>query len=183
MRRNTAGIGLGLGVFLLSVAVAAGGAPGSQDADSAPSTRDLFLVPDTSAGAAAREAAGARTVARYESFSLVSAPAGTAPTLRAAGADKRNDLRLVRTEAGNIDPRADRAPLLSGAGGGLALVQFIGPVKDAWLAELGATGVDVITYMASDAYIVHGSAAELSALAKLAADERVRARRDSAYRR
>ncbi len=171
MRRNTAGIGLALVAFLLSVAVAAGGAPGAQDADSAPSARDLFLVPDTGAGAAAREAAGARTVARYEAFSLVSAPAGTAPTLRAAGADKRNDLRLVRTEAGNVDPRADRPPLASDAGGGLALVQFIGPVKDAWLADLSATGVDVITYMASDAYIVHGTAAELAAVANLAADE------------
>ncbi|HVG20309.1 MAG TPA: S8 family serine peptidase, partial [Blastocatellia bacterium] len=38
--------------------------------------------------------------------------------------------------------------------GGLYIVQFVGPIQDAWLDALKATGVKVISYIASNAYIV-----------------------------
>jgi hypothetical protein len=38
--------------------------------------------------------------------------------------------------------------------GGLYIVQFIGPIQDIWLNALKATGVEVITYISSNAYIV-----------------------------
>jgi hypothetical protein len=38
--------------------------------------------------------------------------------------------------------------------GGLYIVQFIGPIQDAWLDALKATGAQVISYIASNAYIV-----------------------------
>jgi hypothetical protein len=38
--------------------------------------------------------------------------------------------------------------------GGLYIVQFIGPIQDAWLDALKATGVQVVSYISSNAYIV-----------------------------
>lgn len=38
--------------------------------------------------------------------------------------------------------------------GGLFIVQFIGPIQDAWLETLRATGADVIAYVPSNAYVV-----------------------------
>lgn len=38
--------------------------------------------------------------------------------------------------------------------GGLFIVQFIGPIQDAWLTELDATGADIITYIPNNAYVV-----------------------------
>jgi hypothetical protein len=39
-------------------------------------------------------------------------------------------------------------------GGGLYIVQFIGPVQDGWLRTLESTGADVITYLPNNAYVV-----------------------------
>jgi hypothetical protein len=48
--------------------------------------------------------------------------------------------------------------------GGLYLIQFAGPIQDAWLAALKATGVEVVTYMPSNAYVVRGNAKAATAL-------------------
>ena len=42
--------------------------------------------------------------------------------------------------------------------GGLYIIQFAGPIQDAWLDALKATGVKVVTYIPSNAYVVRGSA-------------------------
>ena len=59
-------------------------------------------------------------------------------------------------------------------GEALALVQFVGPIKDEWLEQLRGTGVRVITYMAQNAYLVHSTAAQAGALAEFAGDPAVR---------
>ena len=41
--------------------------------------------------------------------------------------------------------------------GGLYIVQFVGPVKDAWLKALRRTGAEVVTYLPSNAYVVRAS--------------------------
>ena len=43
--------------------------------------------------------------------------------------------------------------------GGLYVIQFAGPIKDSWLSRLQATGAEVISYIASNAYVVRASAA------------------------
>jgi hypothetical protein len=53
--------------------------------------------------------------------------------------------------------------------GGLYIVQFIGPIQDAWLDALKATGAQVISYIASNAYIVRADSkagARVAALLK-----------------
>ncbi|HEX8184189.1 MAG TPA: S8 family serine peptidase, partial [Blastocatellia bacterium] len=52
--------------------------------------------------------------------------------------------------------------------GGLYIVQFIGPIRDEWLDALKVTGVEVVTYVPSNAYIVRAdSKAASRALALL----------------
>ncbi|HEY7914252.1 MAG TPA: S8 family serine peptidase [Blastocatellia bacterium] len=54
--------------------------------------------------------------------------------------------------------------------GGLYIVQFVGPVKAEWLADLEATGAKVISYAAFNAYIVKAdqkAASEIAALPSL----------------
>ena len=40
--------------------------------------------------------------------------------------------------------------------GGQYIVQFAGPVQDRWLRDLEATGVDIVAYVGSNAYVVRG---------------------------
>ena len=39
-------------------------------------------------------------------------------------------------------------------GGGLYIVQFVGPIQDEWLAELNRTEADVVSYVPNNAYVV-----------------------------
>jgi hypothetical protein len=51
----------------------------------------------------------------------------------------------------------DMAELLSlraAPRGGLYIVQFAGPIQDAWLESLKGTGAEVVSYLASNAYVV-----------------------------
>lgn len=45
-------------------------------------------------------------------------------------------------------------------GGGLYIVQFIGPVQDEWLRELNGTGADVVSYVPNNAYVVRANSDE-----------------------
>jgi subtilisin-like proprotein convertase family protein len=144
---------------------AAAGDKAGSGAPAALEGRHLYLVPAGAQGVAAIETAAARTIARYQAFTLVSADGGANAILRAAGADRRDDMRSVITEAGKRHPARAKA-LNAGAGEALAVVQFVGPVKGAWVDSLRATGATIVTYTAQNAYIVHGDAAALVGLAK-----------------
>ena len=133
----------------------------------------LYVVPTTAEGEDAIEAAAADVVASYESFKLVSADGSSNDALLVAGGERRDDMRTVATAAGNEDPAAERA--FARTDESLALVQFKGPIKDAWLEELRATGVTVVTYMAQNAYLVHASPTAVKALADFAETPEVRA--------
>jgi hypothetical protein len=50
----------------------------------------------------------------------------------------------------------------------LEIVQFIGPVKDAWLDALRGTGAFVVSYVANDAYVVKADSAAFAAIEKFA---------------
>ena len=132
----------------------------------------LLVVPDTPEGKAALAGSDARMVARYGSFSLVEAAGRDEGRLRRAGADRRDDMRTVRTAAGDVDPATERLALAAKEGPEpdevLALVQFVGPVKDAWLDRVRATGARLVTYQAENSYAVHANGDEVDALAALA---------------
>jgi subtilisin family serine protease/subtilisin-like proprotein convertase family protein len=133
--------------------------------------RHLLLVPSDAEGTAALARTDARVIAKYESFSLVEAQGGDDERLRRAGADRRDDMRTVETAAGKIDPLDDRRSLAGKEAPErdetLALVQFIGPPKEAWVNRLRATGARLVTYQAENAYIVHGRGKVVDRLAAL----------------
>lgn len=54
--------------------------------------------------------------------------------------------------------------------GGLYLIQFAGPIKDSWLGTLKTTGAEVVSYIASNAYVVRANAAVAQALTRFKSD-------------
>ncbi|MEA2454182.1 MAG: hypothetical protein QOI45_444, partial [Thermoleophilaceae bacterium] len=95
-----------LGLFtIVSLLIAALSSAVLADAEPPPPSlpgEHLLLVPQTADGVVALAGADARVVARYESFSLVEAEGEDYRRLRAAGADRRDDMREVTTAAGAI---------------------------------------------------------------------------------
>ena len=149
----------------------AGGAP---PVDHSP---HLLVVPDTPAAEAALAAAAARVVAGYDSFTLVEASGGDVAALTRAGASLRDDMREVRIGTRTSDPSVDRPALLdktgaaqrtAGKGGrGMAVVQYVGPIKDQWTAAVRKSGVQVVTYMAQNGQLVTGEAEAIARLGEL----------------
>ena len=103
-------------IFGLVIAALMGGALADAESQPADTSRHLLVVPDTPEAMAALARTDARVVASYESFALVEAAGADDERLRAAGADRRDDMRSVRTAAGTIDPEDERA--LAGRQGG-----------------------------------------------------------------
>jgi subtilisin-like proprotein convertase family protein len=153
--RRLAGCILSLALLaLVLVATSAGAQRSAPD-----NTPHLLSVPTGGKAAVALARAGPRVLARYESFTLVEASGDDAERLVRAGAGLRDHMREVRIGRREVDPALHG---WKGAGPGMAVVQFDGPIKDAWLERLRGTGVRVVSYMAENAYLVSGSEAELS---------------------
>jgi subtilisin-like proprotein convertase family protein len=155
---------------VLAVLVTGGALAGAQSPR--PDDRPhLLLVPHTPDGRAALERTDARVVARYEEFTLAEAAGGDDARLRRAGADRRDDMREVSLPAAELDPKADRASLAAKEAPerdeALAIVQFVGPVKEAWLERLEATGARVVQYAAQNGYVVHARGSALARVERL----------------
>lgn len=177
---RTAGKGFAIDVWRirsLAVAVAALGGlvagaslAGAQSVapDNSP---HLVLVPDSARAVAALERTNARTVASYDAFKLVEARGDDEASLRAAGADRRDDMRDVSLPGGSFDPLRRRDSLAAKGAAEpdevLALVQFTGPVKDEWVERLRDSGARVVQYVPQNAYLVHASGEEVGRLAAL----------------
>jgi subtilisin-like proprotein convertase family protein len=171
IRIFAARLGLFSAISLLLVTLSSAVLADARPRPSAAPAEHLLLVPDTSAGVVALAKTDARVVARYESFALIEAEGDDYQRLRAAGADRRDDMRQVTTAAGAVDPAADRASLAGKRARdrdeALALVQFVGPPKDAWMKRLRGTGARIVTYQAENAYVVHARGHAVERLAAL----------------
>jgi subtilisin-like proprotein convertase family protein len=163
------------GIFFLLLAAfssaALADAKSGQPVPAVSPAEHLLLVPKTADGVVALAEADARVVARYQSFALVEAAGEDERRLRDAGAHRRDDMRDVATAAGEFDPETDRASLAGKRAPDrdevLALVQFVGPPKDAWVERLRATGARIVTYQAENAYVVHADGAAVERVAEL----------------
>jgi len=157
---------------LLAGALIAGGAVAGAERPRADAARHLLVVPHTAEGKGALEQSDARVIARYQAFTVVEATGEDAERLFHAGADGRDDMRDVRLGERDVDPARRRSLAAKGTprrgrAQGLALVQFVGPVKPAWLERLRGTGVRVVHYAAQNGYVVHGAGQALDELAAL----------------
>lgn len=179
-RRPSTGARVGLLTTLvvmtgsLAIALTVAGASPSDDSP------HLIVVPNDDEARIALQASSARRVQTYEAFTLAEARGKDAQRLVDAGGDLRDDMRQVQIGQRNYDPTTQRVPLgakrqAAAAKPGLAVVQFVGPVKDEWLEQLAKSGVQVVTYMAQNAELVYGDAAALNALARLSSEPHVRA--------
>lgn len=134
---------------------------------------------DTPDDAKSMEAAGGDLVADYGTFKLYDVPAEPGKNVSVAG-KLRDDHNIIYLHDLALDTRSTRAAELksrgdkaaSGKGGRmLHLVQFAGPVKPEWLAELEKTGVRVIQYLANNAYVVYGTPQQIAAVRQLVTNE------------
>ena len=122
----------------------------------------------------------------YGSFKLLLVDdrlSGGVAGLRALDLEIVDELTLVNLNGYELDgarpletraqiealPAELRAPSVPPADGELRLrlVQFIGPIKDTRLDRLRATGAELITYVANDAYVVRTDALADAALTEL----------------
>jgi hypothetical protein len=172
-------------------AIALAQAPSDAYLTPGPEHRVLFQPHD--AALARLQALGAiRRVEDYGAFVLGIVDerlAGGRAALLEAGLDVRDELAVVEINGFALDTadaerlasklatipdflRADERAAPAG-GQSLWIVQFAGPIRDAWLGRLVATGAAVISPMANDAYVVSADATALQALAGLGSEPEV----------
>ncbi len=109
----------------------------------------------------ALQAVGAEMLADYGSFSLWQLPTGQPLPSSAASATPVADSIYLRGSTSNTVSGQDATLLpFQNAGQGSSeqfwLVQFIGPIQNAWLADLRASGLALVSYVPDHAYVVWG---------------------------
>src|SRR5690348_2289349 len=103
----------------------------------------------------------------YDAFSLVTLTAGNTAMAGAVLADRMN---LILLNSGVLDTTGsvarERAQRSFGkpGGTGMALVQFSGPIRPEWYAALSSSGVDIVTPIPENAYVVYGRTEALQQL-------------------
>ena len=156
----------------LFVAIASALICGSAGISAAPiQSGDHYLV--VPSGSYDRLEAGRQLMHDYGSFQLWRMDGGHAAEIRSAAS---KDVQPVDTgiafEAGAFDPLNQRfaAPAVHGfqlvkpTDFSIELVQFMGPIADAWEKQLSATGVKVLQYIPNNAYAVLADAEGRAAL-------------------
>ncbi len=112
----------------------------------------------------------------YGSFQLLEVDKQTADRLIAQGRATNADFNnLLLLNTGAIDTtsvvanEASRKAFDASADRQLHLIQFPGPIKPEWMAQLEATGVRIVSPIPSNAYLVYGERSALSNLPALVA--------------
>jgi subtilase family protein/putative Ig domain-containing protein len=108
-----------------------------------------------------------RVVAEYDSFVLVEAPQSAATNWDEAHILTHENFLLL--SAGPIDTSQSAARQLQRRRGEfpgrrLHLLQFAGPVRPAWYADLERSGARIVAYIPSNSYLVYGTAEQLAAI-------------------
>lgn len=125
----------------------------------------------------------------YQSFSVAVIDvdaAGGREAITALGATIRDDFEVVKIDGYPLaakDRAALRAKLENKAG--MYIVQLVAPVRDEWLEALAGAGLEVITYMPENAYVVRAdarAAAHLAAWAESAEFVQLVANYEPAYK-
>jgi hypothetical protein len=137
----------------------------------------LVRANDPDGLSAVKNASGVMLV-DYGSFSLWRVPETQAQTLKNyAGLNLPGEMDQIELRDGSIDTRSGAAQLAvpnalqqkRSEAEQFWMVQFVGPVKDEWLAGLEKLGLKRVIYMPNNAYVVWGSGATLAELDQFAA--------------
>lgn len=110
-------------------------------------------------------AGGGRIIADYGGFVVVESVAPRATLAVDSKISVREDFDRIFLNSGAIDTRSSemqslRRPVAAFEGKSLRLVQFAGPVTNEWYKQLVETGLEVVTYLPENAYLVYGTAVE-----------------------
>lgn len=115
----------------------------------------------------------ARSVAEYESFTVVELSAKAARSAEFGDSVTiRPDFDVIFLNSVPVSTASPAAIALRDkiiSGGGLRLIQFVGPIRDEWLVELRKTGIRLVSYIPSNAYLVYGDESAQRQIQKLAA--------------
>jgi subtilase family protein/HYR domain-containing protein len=120
-------------------------------------------------------ARGGRVIADYGEETILEVDYRTATELQTnKSVELRDEDNLIMLNAGSIDTTTSQGLALQTANPGgergakrMHLVQFAGPVKPEWYDALSATGVEIVTYIPSNAYLVYGDTASLRRVSRL----------------
>ncbi|HEX2909598.1 MAG TPA: hypothetical protein VH186_02240, partial [Chloroflexia bacterium] len=124
---------------------------------------------------------GATLLADYGSFSLWS----VSDTIQKQAANQRgvqvrDDLDEITLRNGVINTRLSSVPAVPTnlrqskvAANQLWMIQFAGPVKDEWVQNLNKLGIQLVSYIPANAYVIWGDGAALTALEQQAATDPV----------
>src|SRR5205807_2861233 len=104
-------------------------------------------------------AVGGRLIADYGGYQLYASPQITADLQNPGAVELRDAYNSILLNVGPLDTSTPQAQTLrttrgNFAGKRLHLVQFAGPVQPAWWDELVNAGVQVVTYVPHNAYLV-----------------------------
>jgi subtilisin-like proprotein convertase family protein len=125
------------------------------------------------------KAAGARTIADYASFSLLSVDEQMMGSLQSQGVGElRDEENLIQFNGAWLDTTSEKAVLmnqsataadLSGSEeDSLHVIQFAGPVKPEWYASIASAGLKVVSYIPNNAYLVYGNPRAIGKMRSLA---------------
>lgn len=122
--------------------------------------------------------AGYQKIADYGSFALYRGNPAAMPR-GVAGAQVLAEADLLQFDRLRIDTQTSAIVAPTGfalnapTGSALHLVQFVGPLKDAWLDQVRAAGAVPVHYIESNGYLVWADASARTALSALAAQKTV----------
>jgi subtilisin-like proprotein convertase family protein len=109
-----------------------------------------------------------KTIGEYDSFTLVEVDTETAEELTGKKQGEwRDDYNVIMLNAHPIDTTSDNAVKMQEAGGAdstgrrLHLVHFPGPIQPEGYDALIKMGVEIVTYIPNNAYLVYGDRASL----------------------
>jgi hypothetical protein len=116
---------------------------------------------------------GGQLLADYGSFQFYEVDHLRPEVLQSDKAEVRDDANGILLNAAKIDTstavgKALCQPVGVFSGKRLHLVQFVGPVKNAWHEALKKSGAQIISYLPENAYLVYGDTQSLARLQRLA---------------
>jgi hypothetical protein len=164
-------------LLLAPLLVSLGGTPSEAAAQQTPRATRKILVDNGDARAVADlTRRGGLLLVDYGAFALWRIPEteATAAARANASVSVKDDFDTIGLRGGAIDtrgtPPAAPAGLAQAKSNGpqLWLIQFIGPIKEAWLDDLRANGLQIVWYMPQNAYVVWGDGAAIDNLTRAA---------------
>lgn len=148
-----------------------------------PDARTTKVIVDNGDPAAIQQlmARGATRIEDYGSFSLWRIPAAERTMLAAnTSVTPATDFDTIQFRSGSVDTSTPIPPVPANLRQGRTpgqqfwVVQFAGPIKPDWLDELRKDGLEIVSYIPNNAYIVWGDGGAIDALERSVATSPVR---------